>query len=67
MFGILIYISFMLAICPLQHPGGMDVLMEHGGTDATVAFDDKGHSNDAKELLARYLIGELVQVCMRSG
>ncbi|KAK3085602.1 hypothetical protein FSP39_005993 [Pinctada imbricata] len=47
-----------------EHPGGWDVLMENAGTDATVAFDDKGHSKDAKELLSQYKIGELVHVSM---
>lgn len=44
-----------------QHPGG-DVISEEGGTDATRAFDDVGHSSDAKTILAKYKIGEIVEV-----
>lgn len=29
------------------------------GRDATEAFEDVGHSNDARELMKDYLIGEL--------
>uniref|UniRef100_K1R8G5 Cytochrome b5 n=1 Tax=Magallana gigas TaxID=29159 RepID=K1R8G5_MAGGI len=44
-----------------EHPGGLDVIMEYGGRDATVAFMDKGHSNDAWIVLSDYYIGELVK------
>lgn len=33
--------------------------MEQAGRDATEAFEDVGHSNDARELMKDYLIGEL--------
>lgn len=46
----------------MQHPGGLDVIMEYGGRDATVAFMDKGHSKDAWIVLSDYYIGELVKV-----
>ncbi len=46
----------------MQHPGGEDIVMEHAGTDATMAFLDKGHSVDAFEMLRDYLIGQLIQV-----
>ncbi|KAI8799840.1 microsomal cytochrome b5 [Cladochytrium replicatum] len=42
-----------------EHPGGEEVLLEQGGGDATEAFEEIGHSDDAKELLKEYLIGEL--------
>uniref|UniRef100_K1QEP7 Cytochrome b5 n=1 Tax=Magallana gigas TaxID=29159 RepID=K1QEP7_MAGGI len=45
-----------------EHPGGLDVIMEYGGRDATVAFMDKGHSNDAWIVLSDYYIGELVKL-----
>lgn len=32
------------------------------GTDATEAFEDIGHSTDAREMLKTYLIGKLVKV-----
>ncbi|KAM0255266.1 hypothetical protein ACHAQJ_005921 [Trichoderma viride] len=40
-----------------DHPGGADVLIEVAGTDATTAYDEVGHSEDADELLKTYLIG----------
>jgi len=44
-----------------EHPGGEEVLIEQGGHDCTEAFEDVGHSTDAKDLMAEYLIGEIVQ------
>ena len=48
--------------CFLQHPGGEEILIENAGDDATEAFEDVGHSSDAREMLKDYLIGELVEV-----
>ncbi|KAI7857990.1 cytochrome b5-like heme/steroid binding domain-containing protein, partial [Circinella umbellata] len=42
-----------------EHPGGEDVLMDEGGRDATEAFEDIGHSDDARELLEKYYVGDL--------
>lgn len=42
-----------------RHPGGADVLMEYAGRDATLAFVGSGHSEVAKQMLDKYLIGEL--------
>ncbi|KAJ5241150.1 uncharacterized protein N7469_002741 [Penicillium citrinum] len=42
-----------------DHPGGADVLCDVAGTDATEAYDEVGHSEDADEILATYLIGTL--------
>ena len=36
--------------------------MEHGGSDATVAFREVGHSVEAKHLLKQYKIGRLAKV-----
>lgn len=33
--------------CCSQHPGGVDVLLEAGGRDASKDFDDVGHSDAA--------------------
>ncbi|KIJ97860.1 hypothetical protein K443DRAFT_681226 [Laccaria amethystina LaAM-08-1] len=42
-----------------EHPGGDEVLLAEGGQDATEAFEDVGHSDEARELLPAMLIGEL--------
>ncbi|XP_019629801.1 PREDICTED: cytochrome b5-like isoform X1 [Branchiostoma belcheri] len=42
-----------------EHPGGEEVLLEQSGKDGTEAFEDVGHSEDARELMENYLIGEL--------
>ncbi|XP_013099308.2 uncharacterized protein LOC106081701 [Stomoxys calcitrans] len=42
-----------------HHPGGADVIMDHAGRDATLAFHGTGHSRDAIEQMRDYLIGEL--------
>lgn len=41
------------------HPGGVEVLVDCGGVDATEAFEDVGHSQDAFDMLRPYLVGEL--------
>jgi cytochrome-b5 reductase len=42
-----------------DHPGGPDVLLDVAGKDATAEYEDVGHSEDANEILATYLIGTL--------
>jgi cytochrome b involved in lipid metabolism len=34
-----------------EHPGGDEVLLEVAGMDATEAFEEIGHSDDARQLL----------------
>lgn len=35
------------------------MLLDEGGRDATESFEDVGHSDDARELLKKYYIGDL--------
>jgi cytochrome-b5 reductase len=42
-----------------DHPGGADALMEVAGQDATSAYEDVGHSEDAREIMHPFLVGHL--------
>ncbi|PYH35108.1 putative cytochrome b5 reductase [Aspergillus neoniger CBS 115656] len=42
-----------------DHPGGADLLIDVAGQDATAAYEDVGHSEDANEILESFLIGTL--------
>lgn len=44
-----------------QHPGGEEVLLEQAGKESTEAFEDVGHSTDARDLMKKYKVGELVE------
>uniref|UniRef100_A0A224XZZ2 Cytochrome b5 n=1 Tax=Panstrongylus lignarius TaxID=156445 RepID=A0A224XZZ2_9HEMI len=44
-----------------EHPGGEEVLLEQAGRDATEAFEDVGHSTDARDMMSKYKIGELAE------
>lgn len=39
--------------------GGEEVLLDVGGQDATEAFEDVGHSDEAREILQGLLVGNL--------
>ncbi|KAI8049302.1 cytochrome b5 [Thamnidium elegans] len=43
----------------IEHPGGEEVLLDEAGKDATESFEDIGHSDEAREILSKYLVGEL--------
>ncbi|XP_068236135.1 cytochrome b5-like [Palaemon carinicauda] len=43
----------------MEHPGGEEVIMEHAGRDATIAFRGVGHSVPALQALDEYLVGIL--------
>ncbi|KAG9248045.1 cytochrome b5-like heme/steroid binding domain-containing protein [Calycina marina] len=45
-----------------EHPGGEEVLLDVGGQDATEAFEDVGHSDEAREILDGLLVGALKRV-----
>lgn len=44
-----------------EHPGGEEVLLEQAGRDASESFEDVGHSTDARELMKRYKVGEVIE------
>ncbi|XP_076323493.1 cytochrome b5-like isoform X2 [Tachypleus tridentatus] len=44
-----------------EHPGGEEILLEQAGKDASEAFEDVGHSTDARELMKQFKIGELCE------
>ncbi|EPE03896.1 cytochrome b5 [Ophiostoma piceae UAMH 11346] len=42
-----------------EHPGGEEVLLDVGGQDATEAFEDVGHSDEARETLEQLIVGNI--------
>ncbi|KAM6496187.1 Cytochrome b5-like heme/steroid binding domain containing protein [Amanita muscaria] len=42
-----------------EHPGGDEVVLAEAGQDATEAFEDVGHSDEARALLPNFYIGDL--------
>ncbi|CAK9783936.1 cytochrome b5 [Cutaneotrichosporon oleaginosum] len=42
-----------------EHPGGDEVLLEEAGRDGTEAFEDVGHSDEARDMLLKMYLGEL--------
>ncbi|KAH7982999.1 hypothetical protein HPB52_008654 [Rhipicephalus sanguineus] len=44
-----------------KHPGGEEILWEHAGRDATLAFMGTGHTREAISLLQQYCIGILAE------
>ncbi|KAK2761700.1 hypothetical protein FQN54_001528 [Arachnomyces sp. PD_36] len=45
-----------------EHPGGEEVLLDLAGQDSTEAFEDVGHSDEAREILDGLLVGKLKRV-----
>jgi cytochrome b involved in lipid metabolism len=41
-----------------EHPGGEDLILQLAGRDATLDFEDVGHTTQARVLLERFFIGE---------
>jgi len=41
-----------------EHPGGDEVMLSEAGKDATEAFEDVGHSDEARALLPGLLVGD---------
>jgi len=44
-----------------EHPGGDEVILAEAGRDATEAFEDVGHSDEARGHLPGLLVGEIEQ------
>ncbi|KAK8500414.1 hypothetical protein V6N13_028109 [Hibiscus sabdariffa] len=42
-----------------DHPGGDEVLLAASGKDGTRDFEDVGHSDDARNMMKKYYIGEV--------
>ncbi|KAF2717982.1 cytochrome b5 [Polychaeton citri CBS 116435] len=42
-----------------EHPGGEEVLLDVGGQDATEAFEDVGHSDEARDVLNGLCVGNV--------
>lgn len=42
-----------------EHPGGEEVILDLAGQDATEAFDDIGHSDEAVDILKKLYLGDL--------
>jgi len=55
------------AIAPFidEHPGGDEVLYGEAGRDATEAFEDVGHSDEAREILDKYLVGTCSEIATK--
>lgn len=52
----------MVCLCS----GGEEVLLDVAGQDATEAFEDVGHSDEARETLDQLIVGTLKrQVCLQ--
>jgi len=50
-----------------EHPGGEEVLLEQAGKEATEAFEDVGHSTDARELMQKFKVGEVIESERKEG
>ncbi|KAM0561037.1 hypothetical protein ACHAPJ_003537 [Fusarium lateritium] len=50
-----------------EHPGGEEVMLDVAGQDATEAFEDVGHSDEAREVLDGLLVGELKRLPGEEG
>jgi hypothetical protein len=49
----------LLLTLHLGFSGGEEVMLDVGGQDATEAFEDVGHSDEARETLDQLLVGSL--------
>lgn len=42
-----------------DHPGGVEIMMQHAGKESTEAYNDIGHSKGARRILEKYQVGVL--------
>mmetsp|Transcript_30319 Transcript_30319/g.34438 ORF Transcript_30319/g.34438 Transcript_30319/m.34438 type:complete len:120 (+) Transcript_30319:60-419(+) len=42
-----------------SHPGGIEIMEEYAGTDATQEFDDVVHSDEAKKQMNDFYVGDI--------
>lgn len=50
-----------------EHPGGEEVMLDVAGQDGTEAFEDVGHSDEAREALDKLFVGELKRMPGEDG
>ena len=43
-----------------DHPGGKEVMTDMAGINADELFEDIGHSKEARKIMQKYMIGELL-------
>lgn len=43
-----------------DHPGGVEIVTDLAGQDATVDYDDVGHTEEAHKVLEKFYVGDLV-------
>ncbi|XP_049876542.1 cytochrome b5-like [Pectinophora gossypiella] len=48
-----------------EHPGGPEVLLDNAGRDASQCFHDVGHSEDARDWMKKFVVGEVVEADRR--
>jgi len=46
-----------LTIFQNEHPGGSEILVNYAGKNATIDFENIGHSENALEIMKKYFIG----------
>jgi Cytochrome b5-like Heme/Steroid binding domain len=55
----IVHTVYQLSSFANDHPGGVEILTESAGTDASESYDYAGHSEGAKDTLEKYLVGTL--------
>jgi cytochrome b involved in lipid metabolism len=59
---LVVYNDQVLDLTDFQHPGPKEYITDNVGKDITKLFEDEDHSNYAKKLTQKYVIGELKTV-----